>query len=1258
MTTKPQMNRRPKSMSLHFRVATLSFVALMLFMPITVAQTRAPLTTPSKRNNAGDDDPSYLLTMTRSSTSYKNVLTLITIPASGHVTQAPGTKIIDTSPVLHSDFRLIGVHGGHVIGLTGFKLVAISLNDGIQRSVVSGWVVNAVLRNERIFYVARAKAGNEGDPLWALSELELETGDRRELCRIHGVQSPMQGMSFDFSIAVNRDGSKVAVTEIVGEPRSYADSCHVLVVDRNEGKVVGSDAVFVPRLMMTGGGDHLLAPKIAWVDGGVLVAAQRKKAAPADGLQIIGNGIGIIESSGELELSLFNPATRKVETVCEIPRFSMQMHEPFFTSDHQRRPVLHLGALGAYRVDLDDKKLIEQSHVGNGYQVRGARKEASLWFHGERLSNSTSPDRIFVSDDGNRVAWLPVGVRNGIVLNDEAELRIHGRTQGTRSVLKGRFSRPMLTAQGSATAICHWITEGQMSPSSYVEKLPKILAPATSQRPHVDSRPKATESASVTMATDKQRYKLHERVKLSVTVRNLTKEAFRFPSNRVKHGGQPFDVNLHYDRGRSWVYLFEDNVNEPKGPFVEIPAGASRTFSRWVEVENPGKQEFRIRFEDYSLWSGYVKASVPFTVEKTTDNSLLQAKFDRLIEQCLQEYRRSPNSVRSSRFWQLGEPGVPLLIGYLKSCEDGRLRDRLGRGLEAHVTETALPYLEDLLESDLEHDGSTLIKSLWHVAWREKEPKKAISLLVKAGKHSNPSVRLQAVEQLYFATMPEVDRFMQIASEDADIAVATAAAKYVVARQGLPLDEWLEYASSNVTPGGVVAAQSVISRLERDWKMNFGSLPQQRFGEIISRRERLEQYTATLQKWAQWARENQRTSASFLSDEIREHTRHGIKLSSPGSDSFRYAPSIVCSMDDGTKVQIRGEHLDGRALEYLQGMDLEYLQITDSKIKDEDLLKLTKTKRIGRLAISQLRISGPGLAHLQNVNGLEELEVPIAASDESMTHLKNLESLKRLAITKRPLSADALKAIASLSKLEELYFFAVPMTDDGFKLLRPLDQLQKLDLGYTLLTDAGMGVLRNFPRLHSLHLNGSSVSDEGAKTLAELDELRSLRISGPVDIKVNLLHTELQRKKLQLQAEIAQLPDDAEAGRRIYELRLKFAATEKRLQREISAAGSSSPATGGRLTNAGLLQIGKLTELEELAVDGMMTSEGLAAITDMNELKFLSVPFSVAYAGGKHLKQLRSLQLLTCRAGDNIPQEQRNELQASLPGVGILFVDP
>lgn len=237
--------------------------------------------------------------------------------------------------------------------------------------------------------------------------------------------------------------------------------------------------------------------------------------------------------------------------------------------------------------------------------------------------------------------------------------------------------------------------------------------------------------------------------------------------------------------------------------------------------------------------------------------------------QSQREFRNNPSGLHNrERFLLLGSSSLPWLIEYLQKCEDSEYRRYLGCELPAIADETTLSFLKGLLETDLKVDGDMLIQSLWSIYLRgdfaSRPVPETILLLIEAGKHRNFEVRRKAIATLCHCVNETVDAFMQQAAEDNDAEVASKAARYVAARQQLPLQTWLTEAKFTMTPAGLVAARSIVGELEQLSQEKHGGMPDGTFEEVVSDASKVAEYSATLKAWILYCATHPRTVGEFF----------------------------------------------------------------------------------------------------------------------------------------------------------------------------------------------------------------------------------------------------------------------------------------------------------------------------------------------------------------------------------------------------------
>jgi len=847
--------------------------------------------------------PAHLLTIARRGdrSARKDELLLVTIPAADAADQEPTVRTVRSETNLQSlGFECVGVYGGHLLVIKAYQLIAIDLESGERRLVHPG-VGNAALAGDRVFVLSPQLAARGKPPTRSLKCIELSSGVVRELMKVPSSQPGFvwQGES-GCSMAPNIDGSRVVVTESVPPDDEVQGqwTCRLAVIDVETKAAARSETELPLRIVGTGAGFHAMAPKLAWVDDRNVVAVAPVTSKDAFGETGMARG---------MQITRFDAATLESEVVCKLPKFGAGLHDPLLAR-RDGSVFIRLGQLGQYRIDLAAKRLIEDGSLGRHYQLQGPRKNTSLWYGDQELSPRTGHNRVFPSPDGMRVAWLPWDVNeNNVVIQAPMELSIHDSVRGVRSVMREWFIRRWPSANDPSTNLCLWVTDRDLKRHEVFNDYP-VVKDSNLSPPRV-VLPDIKDCVEVELETDRREYFRHEPVELTVTVKNISKTPIKYESRRLLHGGRPFDLSLKSDRSNSRIELFRFGENMPKEELIEIAPGQTRSFKRMVEIENLGEQSFVLRFEHWSTWKGHLTATATITVSEGGNATvLLKQKFDRLMAFCLAEYPQDSGDpdrasmVNVARLWQLGTDGAPLLVDYLRTCDDPLLHNRLLKGLEYIADESTLPYLKTvLLRTDVEHAAQDLVGVLWWLHGRDSNQPKSepLALLIFAGKLRNARLRFEVVKQLCHIVDKDVDAFMQTAAEDPDQSVAETAARFVAGRQHLSLTEWLDSASSTLTPVNLAASRSIIRDLGQTWKVKHGNIPEGAFEDVSGDAEKLRQYRNTIKAWHAWSLEHPRTSDSFFDEDRKKAVgwRHFQGNQTPAPIVLKPSASVTISDD-------------------------------------------------------------------------------------------------------------------------------------------------------------------------------------------------------------------------------------------------------------------------------------------------------------------------------------------------------------------------
>jgi hypothetical protein len=182
--------------------------------------------------------------------------------------------------------------------------------------------------------------------------------------------------------------------------------------------------------------------------------------------------------------------------------------------------------------------------------------------------------------------------------------------------------------------------------------------------------------------------------------------------------------------------------------------------------------------------------------------------------------------------------------------------------------------------------------------------------------------------------------------------------------------------------------------------------------------------------------------------------------------------------------------------------------LRESWVSDGELGALARVPRLVRVDLAHTRISDLGVRQLRALAALRELDLSWAelVGDEGVVALKELGSLRRLALRGTQVTSATLAGLAGLGDLEALDVAFARVTDEGMPSLLRLRKLRALALGGNRITDAGLAALRGLPALEELDLAGRQRTDsglwsvdlgeEGARAIGSLRNLRALRVAG------------------------------------------------------------------------------------------------------------------------------------------------------------------
>jgi serine/threonine protein kinase/Leucine-rich repeat (LRR) protein len=189
--------------------------------------------------------------------------------------------------------------------------------------------------------------------------------------------------------------------------------------------------------------------------------------------------------------------------------------------------------------------------------------------------------------------------------------------------------------------------------------------------------------------------------------------------------------------------------------------------------------------------------------------------------------------------------------------------------------------------------------------------------------------------------------------------------------------------------------------------------------------------------------------------------------------------------------------VDEVGLAHLEGLsELHEVELAGLRT-DRELRVFKNLPQLRWLSLHQAQIGDAGLEHLKTLNNLTYLNLTgTQVKDDGLIHLKGLTNLASLSLGNTAVSDDGLVHLKGLTKLTVLGLGGTRVSDAGVGHLKGLKRLTELGLGCPRLTDLGIKPVAELTRLEKLWLTGSSVSDQGLKHLYGLDRLKELDLTG------------------------------------------------------------------------------------------------------------------------------------------------------------------
>jgi internalin A len=324
--------------------------------------------------------------------------------------------------------------------------------------------------------------------------------------------------------------------------------------------------------------------------------------------------------------------------------------------------------------------------------------------------------------------------------------------------------------------------------------------------------------------------------------------------------------------------------------------------------------------------------------------------------------------------------------------------------------------------------------------------------------------------------------------------------------------------------------------------------------------------------------------------------------------------------------------------------------------KPVSMLKLQDKSEQQAKAIAEIEKMGGHCSMDDNSPNKPVIAVALVGNkvtDAELEHLKELNALTSLTLSRTNITDAGLEHLKGLTQLEYLILDGTHITDAGLENIKALKQLRTLDLTATQVTDAGLGKLIGLTKLSTLYLLDTKVTDEGVLKLQQaLPPMCSVYFDSVENKNMMLEQAEFFAKMKEQEGTIAEIVklggsvvkcSNTVIGPVIYFIRVDAKGTQftdAGLLKLKDLPNVQELLLGGaQVTDAGMIHLKGLTQLQALELNGtQVTSAGLRHLNGLTRLQTLKLSNTkVTDAGLAHLKgfnQLRHLNLCETQITD------------------------
>jgi len=344
-----------------------------------------------------------------------------------------------------------------------------------------------------------------------------------------------------------------------------------------------------------------------------------------------------------------------------------------------------------------------------------------------------------------------------------------------------------------------------------------------------DTRPHIADILAFTVSSDKQSYKLHEPIRLTMALSNRTDRTLEVARPQIDDRVVSL-VMKHHSGGR--LLNYHSWGSEEINPLQTVILQPGQSVSTTEIIEASHTSDYTLKAEFMPCPSadsarldlrGRLRAEpVSFTVRSSPDDrALLQTKMDRLLTALRREHARAPDwdgwLPTVDDIADAGPEAAPYLIAAIEAEQDEGVVTRLYWALNRIASPDALPlYQEALRRADRERQALALAGLRELHARETPAQREALAAILAAaiGAHPDP-VRAGAADYLSTIPDPAVKQTFEKAVADEDPIIAPTASRYLAASEGLNLADWLAAASQRPTHARFLAARFIIADLDK-----------------------------------------------------------------------------------------------------------------------------------------------------------------------------------------------------------------------------------------------------------------------------------------------------------------------------------------------------------------------------------------------------------------------------------------------------------